>query len=95
MKSALRPTLRMSSGDGSLLLAGLEVRLGEPRADPSKVAAIGYCFGGTMVLELARADADLSAVVGFQPGLATASPQDASNITGKVLVCCSRGRRDA
>lgn len=67
--------------------AGLEVLLGEQRVDPSKVAAIGYCFGGTMVLELARAGADLQAVVGFHPGLATASPQDASNITGKVLVC--------
>ena len=67
--------------------AGLEVLLSEPRVDSSKVAAIGYCFGGTMVLEMARAGADLRAVVGFHPGLATASPQDASNISGRVLVC--------
>src|SRR3954469_13685261 len=67
--------------------AGLDVLLGEPRADVSKVAAVGYCFGGTMVLELARGGADLKAVVGFHPGLSTVRPEDARNITGKVLVC--------
>ena len=58
-----------------------------PRPTPRRVAAIGYCFGGTMSLELARGGADLKAVVGFHSGLATARPQDAKNITGKVLVC--------
>ena len=67
--------------------AGLEVLLREPRADASKVAAVGYCFGGTMVLELARGGADVKAVVGFHPGLGTVRPQDARNITGKVLMC--------
>lgn len=67
--------------------AGLDVLLANPRADRSRVAAIGYCFGGTMSLELARGGADLKAVVGFHSGLATARPQDASNITAKVLVC--------
>jgi dienelactone hydrolase len=67
--------------------AGLDVLLAEPRADPSKVAAVGYCFGGTLVLELARSGADLKAVVGMHPGLATARPEDAANITGRVLVC--------
>jgi dienelactone hydrolase len=67
--------------------AGLEVLLREPRADASKVAAVGYCFGGTVVLELARGGADVKAVVGFHPGLGTVRPQDARSITGKVLVC--------
>lgn len=67
--------------------AGLEVLLAEPRTDRSKVAAVGYCFGGTLVLELARGGADIKAVVGFHPGLATTRPQDAANIAGKVLVC--------
>ena len=66
--------------------AGLEALLDEPRADPSRLAGIGYCFGGTVVLELARGGADLKAVVGFHPGLATIRPKDAANITGKVLV---------
>ncbi len=67
--------------------AGLDVLTSEPRTDPAKVAAIGYCFGGTMVLELARGGADLKAVVGFHPGLTPSRPQDSGNIRGKVLVC--------
>ena len=67
--------------------AGLEVLLAEPRADASKVAAIGYCFGGALVLELARGGADLEAVIGFHPRLATVRPHGAKNIRGKVLVC--------
>ena len=67
--------------------AGLEVLLAEPRSDSSRVAAVGYCFGGALVLELARGGADVNAVVGFHPRLATRRPQDAGNIKGKVLVC--------
>jgi dienelactone hydrolase len=55
--------------------------------DASRMAAIGYCFGGTIALELARGGADLKAVVAFHAGLATARPQDAKNIKAKVLVC--------
>lgn len=67
--------------------AGLEVLLASEHADTSRVAAIGYCFGGTLSLELARGGADLAAVVGFHSGLATTRPEDASAITGRVLVC--------
>jgi dienelactone hydrolase len=67
--------------------AGLQVLLSESRADASRVAAVGYCFGGALVLELARGGADVKAVVGFHPRLATRRPQDSANIRGKVLVC--------
>jgi dienelactone hydrolase len=67
--------------------AGLDVLLAQPETDPSMVAAVGYCFGGAFVLELARGGADLKAVVGFHPRLATRRPHDAVNIRGKVLVC--------
>src|SRR4051812_16885176 len=70
----------------SLAQAGLGVLLGHAVADPARVAAIGYCFGGTMALELARSGAEVHAVVGFHSGLATSRPQDAANIRGKVLV---------
>jgi dienelactone hydrolase len=60
---------------------------GRPEVDPTKIAAIGYCYGGTMALELARSGAAIAGVVGFHSGLATAAPQDAKNIKGKVLVC--------
>ncbi len=55
--------------------------------DTSRIAAIGFCFGGTMALELARSGADLRAAVGFHSGLSTARPKDAANIRAKVMVC--------
>ena len=58
----------------------------QPQTDTSRLAAIGYCFGGTTALELARSGADLKAAVGFHSGLATARPQDAANIKAKILV---------
>jgi dienelactone hydrolase len=67
--------------------AALAVLLAEPRTDPSRVGAIGFCFGGTMMLELARGGADLRAVVGFHSGLGTTQPDDARQITGAILVC--------
>ncbi len=67
--------------------AGLDVLLAHPRADHSKVGVMGYCFGGTMSLELARGGATVHAIVGFHSGLATTAPADAANISGKVLVC--------
>lgn len=67
--------------------AGLDILTAQPRVDTGRLAAIGYCFGGTMSLELARGGAPLRAVVGFHSGLATARPDDAAQITGKVLVC--------
>jgi dienelactone hydrolase len=65
--------------------AGLDVLLAEDRVDPDRVAAIGYCFGGTLSFELARSGADLKAAVGFHAGLATARPEDARHIRGKIL----------
>ncbi len=71
----------------SVARAGLDVLMENEYADPGRVAAIGYCFGGTLALELARGGADLVAVVGFHSGLATSRPGDAADIKAKVLVC--------
>jgi dienelactone hydrolase len=54
--------------------------------DSKRVAAIGYCFGGGTVLELARSGADLAGVVSFHGNLDTPNPDDARNIKAKVLV---------
>ena len=54
--------------------AGLDILLACPQADASRVAAIGFCFGGTMAFQLARSGAPIKAAVGFHAGLATASP---------------------
>ncbi len=55
--------------------------------DTTKVAAIGYCFGGTTALELARSGATVAGVVSFHGGLSTPTPEDARQIHSKVLVC--------
>jgi dienelactone hydrolase len=68
--------------------AGLDVLLAQPTVDRSRVAVIGYCMGGALALEMARAGADVQAVVGFHPSLDTSRPEDARNITASVLVCC-------
>ncbi len=66
--------------------AGLDALLGTGKVDASKVASIGFCFGGTMSLELARGGNNVAGVVGFHSGLGTARPEAAKNIKGKVLV---------
>jgi len=65
----------------------LDALTSHSEVDPAKLAAIGFCFGGTMALELGRSGAPISAIVGFHSGLATVAPQDAKNIRAKVLVC--------
>jgi dienelactone hydrolase len=65
--------------------AGLAVLRDHRMADPSRLAAIGYCFGGTTVLELARSGAELRAVVSFHGGLDAPTPRDARNIRAKIL----------
>ena len=67
-------------------LAGLDALRGNALCDPNRVAAIGYCFGGTCVLELARSGAELAGVVSFHGGLDTPNPADAKKIKCKVLV---------
>lgn len=66
--------------------AGLDVLKKHGMVDPKRVAAIGYCFGGTTVLELARAGADVAGVVSFHGGLDTPSPGTTPPIESKVLV---------
>jgi dienelactone hydrolase len=57
-----------------------------PRVDVKRVAAIGYCFGGGVALELARSGADIAGVASFHGTLDTPHPEDAKNIKAKVLV---------
>jgi dienelactone hydrolase len=58
-----------------------------PHVNPDKVAAIGYCFGGMVALELARSGAAINGVVVFHGGLITPNPADTKNIKAKILVC--------
>ena len=69
------------------LTLGLEQLRGWNGVAKDRIAAIGYCFGGTGVLELARSGADISGVVSFHGGLDSPQPEAGRNIKAKVLVC--------
>jgi len=77
--------------DRALLRARVNAGLAELKqnqlVDPARVAAIGYCFGGTTVIELARSGAELNGVVSFHGGLDSPTPADGRNIKCKVLAC--------
>ena len=66
--------------------AALEQLKQDPRVDTGKIAAIGYCFGGSVVLGRARAGADLAAVVSFHGSLGTKSPAEKGRVKARVLV---------
>jgi dienelactone hydrolase len=69
------------------LQAGLDALRRQPEVDAGKVAAIGYCFGGGGVLEMARAGMDLAGVVSFHGSLTTTLPAQPGMVKAKVLVC--------
>ena len=75
------PLKNRARGQGAL-----NALLARPEVDAKRIAAIGFCFGGTMALELARGGAPLAAVAGFHSGLKTVRPEDAEKIRAKVLV---------
>jgi dienelactone hydrolase len=77
-------------GDRKLLrervAAGLKALKAQKNVDPSQTAAMGYCFGGTSVLELARSGAETLGIVCFHGGLDSPTPADGRNIKAKILV---------
>ncbi len=76
------------------MLAGLEFLKADGRTDPSKIAAIGYCFGGTGVLELARAGTEIAGVVSFHGGLGTIPGMEAKEGKIPARILCLHGAID-
>lgn len=66
--------------------AGLKVLQDNKMVDKNKIAAIGFCFGGTVALELAESGADIKGTAAFHAGLELSNPGDAKNVKGRVLV---------
>jgi dienelactone hydrolase len=67
-------------------LAGLELLKKQPTVDPTRIAAIGYCFGGGIVLNMARQGVDLKGVVSFHGSLAAVQPAKPGAIKARILV---------
>ena len=70
----------------SRLTTALAVMKAQPEADESQVAAMGFCFGGLCVLDLARSGADLKGVISFHGLLGAPDGMAGTNIKAKVLV---------
>ena len=67
--------------------AGFDVLKSQTNVDTKRLAAIGYCFGGGVVLEMARATPGLSCIVAFHPGLTGLPEKDDRKVGCKVMVC--------
>jgi dienelactone hydrolase len=67
--------------------AGLDQLLGTGLVDPSRVAAIGYCFGGSTVQALAYSGAPLAGIVSFHGGLITPTADNVARNRAKILIC--------
>ncbi|MBI5098683.1 MAG: dienelactone hydrolase family protein [Nitrospirae bacterium] len=58
----------------------------QPNVDPGRIAAIGYCFGGGVVLNMARQGIDIKGVASFHGGLAAVMPAQHGDVKAKILV---------
>lgn len=90
MQHAMRLLQQMAENPALLrtrALAGLEQLKQQENVDSSRLAAIGYCFGGVVVLEMARLNTGLSAVAAFHPALNNLPDRDDRTIACKVMVC--------
>ncbi len=67
--------------------AGLELLKAQPQTDTSNLAAIGYCFGGGVVLRMALAGVPLNGVVSFHGDLPTKAPEHPDSVKAAILVC--------
>jgi dienelactone hydrolase len=65
---------------------GIEVLASHPRVD-GRIAAVGYCFGGMTVLELARSGIEIAGVVSVHGALGTSGPAQSGLVKTKILVC--------
>lgn len=68
-------------------VAARDFLVGQDSVDPSRIAAIGYCFGGGIVLNMARAGVDLDAVASFHGSLFSAVPIQPGAVKTRILVC--------
>ena len=75
------------SGLKGKFLAAIDLLKNHELVDSNKIAAIGYCYGGGVVLNMARAGVDLKGVVSFHGNLTAVEPAQNGKVTAKILVC--------
>jgi dienelactone hydrolase len=84
MAGTVRANLKTWQGRAQ---AGMKLLQAQPMVDPTKIAAIGYCFGGSTALQLAMSGADVAAVVSFHGALPAITADQAKAIKAKILIC--------
>ncbi len=87
----LGPAIQSIYGDRAAwrasMQAALDTLLAQADVDRDRIAAIGFCFGGSCCLELARTGAPLAVIATFHAGLLPELPEDTGRIKAKVLIC--------
>jgi dienelactone hydrolase len=68
-------------------MAAVDYLMHDEHVDTTQIGAIGYCYGGGVVLNMADAGVDLKGVVGFHAGLASVTPPEKGVLKAKILVC--------
>ncbi|WP_053147289.1 dienelactone hydrolase family protein [Pseudomonas sp. Pf153] len=82
----MQAALKDAKAASARFQAGLDLLKKQPQTDPDKLAAIGYCFGGKVVLDAARQGVPLAGVVSFHGALVTNTPASPGSVKAKVLV---------
>lgn len=88
---SVRPVIQALYGNRaewrSLATTAFQALISQPLVDRNRIGAIGFCFGGTTCLELARTGAAVGAIATFHSGLIAGLPEDAGRMRSKVLIC--------
>lgn len=82
----MQAALKDSAAASARFNAGLALLKQQPQTDTNKLAAIGYCFGGKVVLDAARQGVPLAGVVSFHGALVTSTPASPGSVKAKILV---------
>lgn len=85
-KAFMQAALSDADAAAGRFKAGLELLKQQTQTDASKVAAVGYCFGGKVVLDMARQGVPLDGVVSFHGALATSSRATPGSVKARILV---------
>jgi dienelactone hydrolase len=79
--------MKRGPGAAARFMKAMEILIANPNVDANNIAAIGYCFGGSTVLNMARQGLDLKGVASFHGGLGTSTPAKKGEVKARVLVC--------
>lgn len=81
----MQAAMAKAEGMKNRFMAAMRTLQADPHTDADEIAAIGYCFGGAVVLNMAKAGVDLEGVVSFHGSLASVFPAKKGDVEAKVL----------